>query len=123
MFKEERKIVVIEVDKGQRLPAMTAETKDGLRALSHNPYFQYIMTKLHLEKSLVQKALNEGFQLSEKELRYLQAGVYWLSHIESEVSRLTQTTTSPSAPAEPDVIEEFNRVNSALDLIGVEPNA
>jgi hypothetical protein len=117
-FFEKTVYKVVEIPAGTRLPDLSGDMREGLAALQHNPYFQYLIQKFRLEKAGVQTALNQGFELSENQLRYLQAGVFWLGHLESEIARLTKGGTTTPTEAEPDVAAEFERVKQSLDLIG-----
>jgi hypothetical protein len=118
MFKRESQYKYIEVEKGTRLPELTNDLKESLAVLSHHPAFQYILMRLRFEKGQVQAYLNEGYQLDDKALRYLQAGIYWLSYIETQVNSLTRQPSPSRIDVPVDLNEEFRTIASSLESIG-----
>lgn len=119
-LKPEIKYVTVEVEAHSKLPELTSELRETFKTLTYNPAFQYLLVRLRLQKAAVQHQLAEGYTLDEREIRYLQAGVYWLNHLEAEVGRLTSVPTKLKTPATPDISDEFARVQASLDLIGQE---
>lgn len=111
-------IILLEIPPGTKLPEMNNDLRDSLRALQSTPAFQYLQTKLRLQKAQLQRSLNEGFQLEEKEIRYLQAGIFWLGHIESDIAAATRAphlvSRTPSRLEE----EEFAAIHSSIDMLG-----
>lgn len=114
------KYLTVEVESAAKLPELTSELRETFKTLTYNPAFQYLLARLRVQKAAVQHQLAEGYTLDEREIRYLQAGVYWLKHLEVEVDRLTSVPTKHKAPASPDISDEFARVQSSIDLIGQE---
>lgn len=122
MFKKadpQVKYILVEIEKASRLPEMNGDLKESLKALQYQPAFQYILHKLDVQKALVQKMLAEGYELDDKQLRYLQAGVYWLSHIKREMDSLSATPPQAQREASFDEASDFARINANLDLVGV----
>lgn len=123
LFKEQsikgsQEVQLVEVEKGGRLPELTAEMKESLKSLQYHSGHNYLMQRLRYHKALLQKNLNEGLQLDEVQLRYLQAGLYWVGWLESEIKTLTQTPSSKPQPATPVEQEEFERLQAHLELVG-----
>lgn len=116
LFKRETKLV--EIEKGTKLPQMNADLRESLKTLQHNHAFNYVLMKLRFQKAMVQSYLNEGFQLSEKEIRYLQAGVYWLNFIEHDIEQMTKAPAAPISETPFDVQSEFDKVHANLEKIG-----
>lgn len=108
---------VIELEKTAALPELTNDLKESLKALRHMPAFQYLLHRLRVKKAAVQNALNEGFQREDRELRYLQAGLFWLGDIDRDIRVLTQDASQPR-PAAVDELAEFKRVAQSISLIG-----
>lgn len=107
---------VVEIDKETKLPELTGDLRESLKALKLMPAFQYIMLRLRVKKAACQTALNEGFELDEKKLRYLQAGVFWAGDIERDIRILTQDQTT-SRPPSNDELENFKKIQASLTLI------
>jgi hypothetical protein len=108
---------VVEVEKTAKLPEMTGDLKESLKTLQHLPAFQYILQRMKVKKAAMENALREGFKLSEGELRYLQAGIFWAGELERDIQLLIKDSV-PTRPATVDETEEFRRVNRQLELIG-----
>lgn len=111
-------VKILEVEKGTKLEPVTSELRESLTTLQYQPAFQYLINKMRVQKAQVQKYLNEGFEVSEKELRYAQAGIFWLKWIEDEVNRLTKAPVNQARPAMDQELEEFNKIAANLDVIG-----
>lgn len=110
---------VVELPANTKLPELTGDLREGLKALALMPAFQYLMLRLRLKKAAMQQALDEGFKLELDALRYFQAGIYWAGDIERDMKILTQDQTQPR-PASTDEQGEFKRMLAALNLIGNE---
>lgn len=110
---------LIEIEKGAKLPELTADLRESLKALQHNPAFNYLMLRYRYKKAGLSNALNEGLNLTEIQLRYLQAGIYWAAEIERDLQLLTQTRPQ-AAPAVDYEAQEFAKVRQNLDLVGTE---
>lgn len=107
---------ILEVEKGSKLPELTADLKESLRALQHVPAFQYLIMKLRYDKAAVEKSLRDGLFLPEAQLRGLQAGCYWLEYLEREINSLTKGTTPPR-PSTPTEAQEFEAIRQQIELI------
>lgn len=75
------------------------------------------MIKMRLQKAHLQRSLNEGFQLEEKEIRYLQAGIFWLNHIESDIHAATSAPHISSRPPSRQEEEELAAMQQSIDII------
>jgi hypothetical protein len=113
-FKPEVK--VIEVDKGSRLEPMSPELRESLKTLQHNPAFQYLLTKLRYQRARVQNHLNN--EADEKNMRYAQAGIFWLSWLEGEINAVTKAPRATPQSATPQEIDEFNKIAHNLEVVG-----
>ena len=116
MFNTKTIHTLTEVEKGTKLPELNADLKESLKTLPLHPAFNYLTQKMRLQASALAKALHEGADLEERQMRYLQAGIFWLTYLDSEIRRLTHTTM-PSRQASLSEAEEFDRVHKQMDLI------
>jgi hypothetical protein len=120
MFKD--KIVYVDRDHihdlpaATKLPEITGDLKESLKALGNHPAFNYLLQRLRFERAAMQTALNEGLTLSETQLRYLQSGIYWASKLERDHTLLTQSKPV-TRPATDDEADEFRRVRESLTLL------
>lgn len=110
---------VIELDRDSRLPEITGDLRESLKALALNPAFNYLLQRFRVKKAAMESTLREGFKLDEQQLRYCQAGIFWAGEIERDLKSLTQTATQ-SRPAKRDELEEFKKISSAIQLVGQE---
>jgi hypothetical protein len=108
---------VVELDRDSRLPEITADLRESLKALALNPAFNYLLQRFRVKKSAMEATLREGFKLDEQQLRYCQAGIFWAGEIERDLKSLTQTATQ-SRPATRDELSEFKKIASAIQLVG-----
>lgn len=99
-----------------KLPDITGDLRESLKALGSHPAFNYLLQRFRYERSAMQTALNEGMNLSEIQLRYLQAGIYWASKFERDLANLTQSKP-PTRPATDSEADEFTKVRQALTLL------
>lgn len=120
MFKREEKQIeyrIIELDRNTKLPELTGDLRESLKSLALMPAFQYLLQRFRTKKSAMESTLREGFNLTEQQLRYCQAGIFWASEFERDIKTLTQDTTQ-SRPATPDELAEFKKLASSISLIG-----
>lgn len=119
LFKREPKYIFIELDKAVKLPELTPDLKETIKTLQYHPGFVYLTQKLRIQRGLIERYLQEGFELDEKQLRYLQAGVFWLAYLDRELKTATHVP-APTRPADDSEAELFQQIQSNMDLIGVE---
>lgn len=115
--KEVDKLHYIEVEKNSKLPELTGDLKESLRALALSPAFQYLLARFRHKRLSLNNALQEGLQMTETQIRFLQAGVYWAGELERDITTLTQTVPTKRAPTDQEA-ELFAKVRSNLDLVG-----
>jgi hypothetical protein len=108
---------IIEIEKGAKLPELTGDLKESLKALVNHPGFQYLLMRFRHQKAAITTALQEGMRLSETELRFLQAGTYWTSYLERDIHALTQSRPQ-ATPAVDHEAQEFAKIQQNLDLVG-----
>jgi hypothetical protein len=108
---------IVEVEKGSKLPEITGDLRESIKALNNHPGFIYLMQRLRFQRTALETSLKEGLNLTEVQLRYIQAGIYWAGFIERDVLALTQSQPS-TRPAVVDEEAEFKRMKASLDLIG-----
>lgn len=121
MFKKkvvETKYQIVEVEKSLPLQEVGPELKESLKALQFHPAFQYLVNRLALKKAALATALHEGLDLSETQLRYLQAGIFWMGHLDREIKVLTQSPQASPRPASNYETEEFQKFQASLELVG-----
>jgi hypothetical protein len=113
------KTTIIELEKGSRLPELTGDLRESLRTLDYHPGFQYLLQRLRVAKAGILSQLQEGLSLTEVQLRYLQAGLYWAGWLENEHLSLS-TKRPPSRPTTEDEEAEFRAIRENLELVGTE---
>lgn len=119
MFKINKHIYhIIEIEKGSKLPELTADLKESLKAIGNFPAFQYLMLRFRNQKAGMETALREGMNLSESQLRYLQAGIYWSGQIERDIKSLTQPALPQPTPATNVEAAAFEQARQSLNLVG-----
>lgn len=112
---------VVEIEREAKLPPVTADLRESIKTLQYHPGFQYLIHKMRYEKASLAKYLHEGFNLSEKELHHLQAGIHYIGWIEGELARLSAAPASVVRSAAQEEREVFDRMRSSLELIGNDP--
>lgn len=110
---------IVEVEKGTKLPELTGDLKESLKILPSQPAFNYILQRLRFQKAAMETTLREGINLTEVQLRYLQAGIFWSSQIEKDIHLLTQAP-SLQRTAIPDEQVSFETLQRAVELVGQE---
>src|SRR5580692_4779875 len=110
--KEVVRYQLVEVEKGTKLPELTADLREQLRALQFSPAFQYLLMRFRYKKAAMDAAVQQGIDLSEIQLRYLQAGMYWAGELERDVTALTQASASNPRPAFDNEAEEFRKIQA-----------
>jgi hypothetical protein len=108
---------VVEVEKGTRLPELTGDLKESLKALQHSPAWNYMVARLRHQGAALNNTLKEGLQLTETQLRFLQAGLYWISFIEKDFAKLTQTVPQARPATDPEA-DQFRNIQQNVELIG-----
>lgn len=108
---------VIEVPQGHKLPELNGDLKESLKALYNHPGFQYLLQRLRFQKAAMESTLREGINLTEIQLRYLQAGIFWASQLEKDISSLTQSRPT-QREAFPDEATEFAKIRQGIELVG-----
>jgi len=116
MFNRKPQYLVIEIEKGSKLPELTGDLKEAIKVLPQIPAFNYLLQRLKHQRAALQAHLANGLNLSEVQLRYIQAGLYWLNHLDREIKLLTQSKSAPTE-ATPDVTEEFEKIRQSIELI------
>lgn len=109
---------VVEVPTGTKLPEITGDLRESLKTLQFNPAFSYIIQRLRVQRAGVQNALQEGLQLTETQIRFLQAGLYWLSYLEKDINVLTQASANNPRPSFDNEAEQFAKIRQSLDFVG-----
>lgn len=118
--KEEKEVIkyqIVEVKEGSKLPEITSDLRESLKTLQYSPAFQYLMMRARFKKAGMRAQMDEGINLSETQLRYLQAGIYWAGDMERDINALTQVSASTPRPAFDNEADEFNKIHSSLELI------
>lgn len=110
---------VVELDKQTKLPEITGDLRESLKALAIQPAFQYLMQRFRIKKAAMETTLREGFKLDEQQLRYCQAGIYWSGELERDIQTLTQDQPQ-RRPAKVDELEEFKKISRSISLVGQE---
>lgn len=110
---------IIEIEKDSKLPEMNGDLRESIRTLEYHPGYNYLIQRLRHAKSVMNAQLREGMELTETQLRYLQAGIFWAGWLENEQLSLTKKVTQrPQSLGE---AEEFEKLQGSLDLIGIPP--
>lgn len=119
MFKDTHHYHLVEVDKDHKLPELTGDLKESIKSLMNHPGFLYLLARHRHQRAAMETSLREGMQLTETQLRYIQAGVFWAGFFDRETRLLTQTAPKTAAPT-PDEREQFEKIRQSIDLIGSE---
>lgn len=122
LFKREVKEIhhyhTVELPANSKLPELTGDLRESLKTLFLYPAFQYLLQRLRFQKAAMETALREGINLTETQLRYLQAGIFWAGQIEKDISVLTQASAN-IRPVQEDERAEFDKVRQNLDMVGL----
>jgi hypothetical protein len=117
MFQDVHHYHTVEIDKDSKLPELTGDLRESIKALVNHPGFQYLLARFRHQKAAMETSLREGFNLTETQLRYIQAGTFWAGHFDREIKLLTQT--APKAqPVLDNEHEQFEKIRQSIDLIG-----
>ena len=106
------KYKLLEVERISPLPELNAELKESMRTLQLHPGFNYILSRLRLTKSGLQHQLQEGFELPERDLHRIQAGIFFAGWLENELRRLTSTPSRPVRDLTDSEAESFLDISS-----------
>lgn len=106
-----------DVPEGAKLPEITGDLRESIKALINHPGFNYLLQRFRFQKAAMETSLREGMNLTEIQLRYLQAGIYWASQFERDIATLTQSRPA-TRPAVDHEAEEFAKVRQSLEMIG-----
>lgn len=117
-IKETHHYHTIELQANSKLPELTGDLRESLKTLSLYPAFQYLLQRLRFQKAAMETTLREGINLTETQLRYLQAGIFWAGQMEKDITVLTQSSPN-SRPAQEDEHAEFEKVRQNLDMVGL----
>lgn len=124
LFKEKKPTIfvndvyhVVEIDKTTKLPELTGDLVESIKALQHNAAFNYLIQRQRVKKFGMQNTLNEGFNLPETQLRYLQAGIFWAGDLERDYQTLIKDRPA-QRQATTDEEDRFKQIAASLDLIG-----
>jgi hypothetical protein len=117
MFQDVHHYHTIEIDKDHKLPELTGDLRESIKALVNHPGFQYLLARFRHQKAAMETSLREGFNLTDIQLRFLQAGTFWAAHFDREIKTLTQSAPKP-APPTPNEREQFEKIRQSIDLIG-----
>lgn len=116
--KTETKYSIVEIEKEAKLPEFNPEIRESLKTLQFHPGFVYLQQKLKYEKAMLAKYLHEGFQLGEKELHHLQAGIYYLGYLEREIANAIRKGEATARAAANPEVEAFDRIVQTIEHIG-----
>lgn len=109
--------VILEIEKNSKLPELTGDLKESIKTLEYHPGYNYLIQRLRHAKAVMNSQLREGMELTETQLRYLQAGIFWAGWLENE--QLTLTKNRPVREQTSTEAEEFERLQRSLDLVGI----
>jgi hypothetical protein len=99
---------------------MTPANREGMRALSANPFMQIILERLALERLRLEGALKNTRFSKVEDVNFVQSGVFWTGWLERELARLSEAPAPPTL--DPTRLEEeaFKEIDSLLVRVGVE---
>jgi len=116
MTKQPTKYSVIELEKGTKLPDLTGDLKEALKALPALPAFNYILMRLRMEKAVLEAYYKSSIEITDQQLRFTQIGLYWLGYIEALLKTLTKIVEKPR-PANDDENKLFAQMQEAITLV------
>lgn len=119
-FTRTEKYIIIEIDKAiGKVPTLTQEIRDSVKSLQYHPGFVYLQKKFHAERAYLETLLHEGHTLSERELHHLQAGIHYLSYLDSELKKMfVDIPKNNTRSAYDDEVDAFERIRSHVETIG-----
>lgn len=111
------KFQVVEVT--ERANNWDKETRDAVATLPAHPGFLAITKRLAAQKALIAAKLNTGYHKELREVDYLQAGIFWLSYVQDQVSKATQVKMAPRAvDAYQEEMDAFKEIDSQIERVG-----
>lgn len=123
---------VVQILSGSKTPPYRViELKEGMSegegdeaaiaSLASHPGFKALMYRKRLKRAALETTLKSARHKEIREVDFLQSGIYWLRFDESEVNTAIGNLRGKAVPRTASAIEEeeFNRVRSAIESIGI----
>ena len=111
MKPKQDKVLVVEVEKAQRVPALTADVAKSIGTLQSHPGFLYLLAKCKFQKQLLKSTL-EKRQATMEDIILLQSGIAWSAWLQNELdTAIGFEQATPTAPLESElsIFEESQR--------------
>jgi hypothetical protein len=117
-YVEVSKPVFIELKDPRRPEAMSHEMKEMLKTLQLNPAFQYLLNRFQVAKAAARAKLDTDFSLTEQQMHFLQAGIYWAGFIENDLAHLTAEPRRVEHKASQEDLEMFRDIEASIEMVG-----
>jgi hypothetical protein len=113
LFKRPR--IVIEVK--APLPTIDKSATEAIKTLQYHSGFIELMNRLRIQRAYLETTLKRD---PKADMNSLQHGIYWSEYWEREVGNaINKHSASVSVEATQDVLAEFNKINGAIERIGL----
>jgi hypothetical protein len=120
-FKREYRVVEVERPRAEltELPEM----REGLKALSSNPYVEWLVGRLKAQKNNLETRLKATRFDRVEDVSFVQSGVFWTGWLERELERLTAAPQKPELPPYEKELEAFREIDALLERVGLDNEA
>ena len=116
---QRRKPLVVEVEKPRNLGPLTGEQREAILSLQHHPGFQYLLTKLRLQRALLEAKVLRERQKDLVDTEFLKSGIAWAGWLEDQLRAEIRYADKPApSPATPVEEQEFQQVRALVEEIG-----
>lgn len=114
--KQTERVVVVEIEKGQRVPPLNESTAQSVATLQGHPGFQYLLAKCKFQKSVLEAQLKGRRQESIREVEFLQSGIAWAGWLQDQLEGAINfhTPVADTSVSEKTIFEESQRMLDVL---------
>lgn len=112
---------IVEVERNSVFPSgIESQGKPALASLAHHPGFRYLLSKLRLQKSLLEGKLKSERHQSLKDVEFLQSGIMWTAWLQGQLDNAVgvENNSSPPRITMAEELEAFQEIQSQFELVG-----
>ena len=84
---EKPHVMIVEVEKPRPVPTANRDIAASLSTLQGHPGFQWLLSRLRLQRELLRSSLSTQRQKSLTDVEFLQSGVAWTGWLEEQWKR------------------------------------